>query len=307
MKEAVPNYYHKFKCIAGRCKHSCCIGWEIDIDEDTMALYQSLVGEMGERIRAHIEGDEPHFTLQADERCPFLNEQGLCEIICAYGDGALCDICTLHPRFRNFYSSFVEVGLGLCCEEAAGIILRESEKFSIVLPQEVCLSEEEEVFFNTRQKIFGVLQNREKSIGARFLQLAQAFGFEFDFSLEKLSALYLSLERLDEQWTEELNRLSGFVFTKEIFENDAFQILFEQLAVYFVFRHLAEAMWDGMYAERIGFALLSCYCIGALSASYIKEKGTVSMETMIDIVRMYSSEVEYSEENMETILYSFTI
>ena len=43
MKEVFPNYYEKFECIKGLCKHSCCIGWEIDIDEDTLLLYNSLV------------------------------------------------------------------------------------------------------------------------------------------------------------------------------------------------------------------------------------------------------------------------
>ena len=35
MKIFAPDYYRDFKCSAGNCKHSCCIGWEIDIDEDT--------------------------------------------------------------------------------------------------------------------------------------------------------------------------------------------------------------------------------------------------------------------------------
>ena len=31
----VPFYYKEFHCIADACKDSCCIGWEIDIDEET--------------------------------------------------------------------------------------------------------------------------------------------------------------------------------------------------------------------------------------------------------------------------------
>lgn len=33
MKYKVPSYYKDFKCIAGSCKHTCCEGWEIDVDE----------------------------------------------------------------------------------------------------------------------------------------------------------------------------------------------------------------------------------------------------------------------------------
>ena len=38
----VPSYYKKFKCIAGECKHSCCKGWEIDIDEKSLARYENI-------------------------------------------------------------------------------------------------------------------------------------------------------------------------------------------------------------------------------------------------------------------------
>lgn len=27
----VPDYYPAFRCIAERCRHTCCAGWEIDI------------------------------------------------------------------------------------------------------------------------------------------------------------------------------------------------------------------------------------------------------------------------------------
>ena len=42
MKLYAPKYYKNFKCIADRCPHSCCIGWEIDIDRTTLTKYESL-------------------------------------------------------------------------------------------------------------------------------------------------------------------------------------------------------------------------------------------------------------------------
>ena len=302
MKEAVPNYYHKFQCIADRCNHNCCIGWEIDIDEETMVRYSAMDGEMWERIRHAISGEVPHFILQAGDRCPFLNEAGLCDIICECGEEALCEICTLHPRFRNFYADFIETGLGLCCEEAARIILSETHKFSMVLPQDVSLLDEERLFFARRQKIFDILQDREKSIKARFSILASAFGFNFNFSLDALCSLYLSLERLDEAWTKEIDALKGFSFDGGIFEDEAFQIRFEQLSVYFVFRHLTEAMWDGGYESRVRFVLMSCYYIGALWARHRAKKGHLKLDELADIARRYSAEVEYSEENLEILM-----
>ena len=304
MLEVYPNYYKKFKCIAGKCTHSCCIGWEIDIDESAMSKYRSLSTAVGDKIRKNIEGDVPHFKLQKGDRCPFLNENGLCDIIIECSEEYLCDICAEHPRFRNFYTSFTETGLGLCCEEAARIILFDKETFSISLPEDVELSEDEKDFFIKRKEIFSVLQNREKSIAERFSELCEQFGFKFGFSLENMFDEYISLERLDEEWTAELEKLQRFSFDGEIFKETAFQIPFEQLAVYFIFRHLSEALWDDDYGARIKFALKSCYLIGALWWKNKCECGYINSEKMVDLVRMYSAEVEYSEENLDKLIYS---
>ncbi len=300
MQELYPNYYHKFNCIADRCRHSCCVGWEIDIDAETMARYEAIETPMGDTIRKHIEGEDPHFILGPGDRCPFLQEDGLCELIIECGENVLCDICRLHPRFRNFYENAVETGLGLCCEEAARIILTEQEKFKISLPRDTDLSEE--AFFAIRDTIFYILQEREKTIYDRFCSLAKKFGLSFSFSLETLQKTYLSLERLDEAWTDCLTTLDGFTFDETIFRDEAFAIPFEQLCVYFIFRHLTDAMWDGEYEKRVRFALVSCYVIGALWANCKQEKGTLTLEDMVEIVRLYSSEIEYSEENTETLM-----
>ena len=34
MKRYAPAYYPRFACLADRCRHSCCIGWEIEVDEE---------------------------------------------------------------------------------------------------------------------------------------------------------------------------------------------------------------------------------------------------------------------------------
>lgn len=60
MKYIKPDFYDAFHCIASRCRHSCCVGWEIDIDGDTADLYSSdepldfIVEDDGE-----ADGDSP--------------------------------------------------------------------------------------------------------------------------------------------------------------------------------------------------------------------------------------------------------
>lgn len=304
MKEAVPGYYHKFKCLAGRCTHSCCVGWEIDVDDVTLAFYNTLPNEMGERIRKNITGSPPHFVLDEKEQCPFLNENGLCDIICTCGEEALCDICSLHPRFRNFYDSFVETGLGLCCEEAARLILEESAPFSLVMPEDVQLSAEEEQFFALRERIFDCLRDRTKTIFERFSALGEAFGFVVPFSFGELLAQYEALERLDENWSEMLCAVRNFSFDNAILSDSAFSVPLEQLTVYFIFRHLTEALYDGLFSERVRFSVMSSCFVAALWSFVLKETGEISPQKMADVARMYSAEVEYSEQNVEILLQS---
>lgn len=284
MKEVFPNYYKKFKCIADKCKHSCCIGWEIDIDSETMELYNSLNGEFAEKIRDSITGEVPHFVLTKDDRCPFLNKSGLCDIIRELGEGAICDICYLHPRFSNFYEDFTETGLGLCCEEAVRLILTEEEKFSLPLP----VQKEGYEFFEERGEVFGILQNRNVTILKRLKNLAKIYGLKFEFLNEELYKFYMSLEQLDKNWENELEKLKNAKHEdiEDIFERDDLQILFEQLACYFIFRH---------FESGISFTLLSCWVLGAIFSS------CENLEQMFDIVRMYCSEIEYSEENVEKV------
>ena len=130
MKIRKPAYYDRFHCIAGACTDTCCAGWEIDIDEDSLEKYLKETGEFGTLLRKKIRlpdpesGEPAHFILSARDRCPFLNEANLCEIYAHMGEGALSQICTDHPRFYEWYADLREMGIGICCEEACRIILQ---------------------------------------------------------------------------------------------------------------------------------------------------------------------------------------
>ena len=93
MKLYAPEYYKKFKCIADKCDHGCCIGWEIDVDAVTLEKYKRLKNHYAESILNSISTDDtPHFVLCEGERCPHLDERGLCKIIINAGEEYLCDI-----------------------------------------------------------------------------------------------------------------------------------------------------------------------------------------------------------------------
>lgn len=128
MKLIAPDHLPAFRCIAGKCRHTCCAGWEIGIDGESLPRFLAVP-----EIAAHVSmEDTPQLRLLADERCPFLNADGLCDMILRYGEAMLCQTCRDHPRFRNFWSDRVELGLGLVCEEAGRLILGSEKPLRLI-------------------------------------------------------------------------------------------------------------------------------------------------------------------------------
>ncbi len=326
MKLFAPNYYKEFKCMASRCSHNCCIGWEIDVDEVSLEKYKKVDGEFGKKLAESIEFqplenggeqfDNPHFKLGEDERCPFLNSENLCEIIINCGENHLCQICADHPRFRNFYENSTEIGLGLCCEAAAEIALFQKEKMTIELLRDDgysidCDPETEQAeihFFAKRKRAFDILQDRQKTLEQRFYELAKSF----DFTPKKLQLseqidFYLSLEILDPAWEQMLEKYKYSNKANLYSEtSNEIELPLEQLAVYLVFRHLAseQAVYDGddtSLCEGLAFCVHAVNFVRNLLALTAAEKGELTRSDVVEIVRMYSSEIEYSEDNTQAL------
>lgn len=286
--EIRPDYYDDFKCIAGECKHNCCIGWEIDIDDATLKKYKNIGGELQKKLQSCIAlKPTAHFILGENERCPFLNNDNLCELITKGGEDLLCQICSDHPRFYNDVCGITEKGVGLSCEAAAELILRKVSPFRLICDAPI----PNEDFFNLRNEIFAILQDREKSINER---IAGVLAFaDAALPLKEINWIdvYKKLERLDTVWEEYLNSTDCISF--DIPENLALPC--EQLLCYFIYRHLSAALEDFLFSERIQFAVLSCLVIISLNK-------TKTLEEMLEVSRLYSSEIEYSDQNIDVLL-----
>lgn len=306
MLNIVPNYYAQFKCIAGACRHNCCIGWEIDIDEDTAAFYQDYSGPMAKRLQSDIDfsADPPHFIIRKHERCPFLNRENLCDIIIEMGEEHICQICTDHPRFHNDLPGRIESGLGLCCEEAARLILSQKEPVAFVANDNEDLpeSDEEDEIITYRDEVITFLQRRDLSIDRRIENLQLPLSIDLDQWLPFIQ----DLEILDPVWPKLLTELSkcweqidwtGF----DDHMKDR-QIEYEQLLVYLIYRHMANAPSLDDADTRAAFAVLGYRLVHALGAAIFTLRGTFTFEDQVELVRLFSSEIEYCEDNLYAIL-----
>lgn len=299
MKLYAPKYYTDFICIADRCTHSCCVGWEIDVDSAAMQKYLSLPHGYGDTLRESIDTDgTPHFKLDKRDRCPHLNSKNLCKIILELGEDCLCDICREHPRFYNYSSLGREVGLGIACEEACRIVLN-SDSF-----ETVCIgtsSEDEyESEFDTvalREKIYSILADPALTHRDKLLKLQ----LEFDFSLScitdsEVKDLIDSLEFLDESHRDRFK-----AYSSEYEAPASLERALERLLAYFVFRHCTEECDENTYRASLGM----CLFLTRLFASVAANEKAESERELIEIARMISEEIEYSESNTEALKLEF--
>ena len=175
-----PDYYKDFHCIADKCRHTCCAGWEIDVDDDALERFLS-----DPSIAPHISGNS--ITLDSSERCPFLREDGLCKMILEHGEDFLCDICTEHPRFYNEYEDCTEGGIGLVCEEACRLIIEKQEDFCLIPPKP--LPSSIKTVFDTTKSLSSRLHILKNKVST---------------SLTRASFIS-TLEVLDPKWTDLIN------------------------------------------------------------------------------------------------------
>ena len=160
MRIRKPSFYDDFRCIAAQCPDSCCKEWDVAVDGEKAALYRSLPGELGDRLRFFLKEDAgvTYLTLE-DGRCPMWRADGLCRIQAELGEQALCKTCREFPRLTHDYGGFVELGLELSCPEAARILLsRESWDW-------VCLGEKPASGDREEETMALLLQTREEAMG----------------------------------------------------------------------------------------------------------------------------------------------
>ncbi len=296
-----PPYYREFKCIASACRHSCCIDWEIGIDETTYAKYKQI-GEILETVEVCEDG--PCFALKEDGRCPHLNDEGLCKIILNHGEAYLSEICENHPRFYHVINSGrTEAGLGIVCEEACRLILEDEAPFSLSKTEELDETEPyDEVLFDAlpqRDRIISIIEENER-FEAILSRLETAFAIPMPYTSDEWLDRFLSLEILDAAWEKVLQAMRGkFLRTNQ--KNMGYDRYYKRLLIYFVYRHVSIADGEENLRARLAFAMLSVRVIRSL----FEEASTQTKEMLIDHARRYSAEIEYSEDNTEELIFSF--
>lgn len=314
----VPSYYNSFRCTADKCSDNCCIGWEIEIDSDTAEYYRSVGGSFGKRLKENIS-KENSFILK-EERCPFLNGNNLCDIIINCGEAHLCQICRDHPRYFEWYGNIKEGGIGLSCEEGARLILTQ-DSWDI---SESFVDEEEEpvdeelfaVLRRSREEIFSLLDGEgtwnEKL--CEIIDYAEKLQFMIDNieteaeytpytgnaegNFRALTTLFADFEPIDDQWKKALIEAfsSEGVLTTPKAEEEKYML---NICRYFIWRYFLKGVFDGEILSKVKLAVVSVIFIKFMT------DGVPLIDTWIEKSKLYSKEMEYSDENRE-LFYDYT-
>ena len=169
-----PDYYEEFSCIAGDCPDTCCRGWQIVIDEESISRYRTVVEHYREVLDKNIDWKEEVFNLDEQKRCAFLTKENLCDMYKNLGKDSLCKTCRTYPRHIEEFENIREINLSLSCPEVARILINKKEPVSYISEE----TEENEEFDefdpflfscleDTREVVTRILQSREWDISVR--------------------------------------------------------------------------------------------------------------------------------------------
>lgn len=297
MKLVTPSFYKDFECIAGECPDSCCQGWEVDADKESLAYYKTISGEIRERIDTVLDKDEFNntiFRLTKNKRCPFLNDDNLCDMHIAIGGEHTPFTCRTFPRFINDFGGTREMGISFSCPVASDMMWNLKEPFDFVseinsAPPSLNDIDAETYFFllTSRKKAYSIVQNKNKPVKERLSELLD-FGLELQSELDDYDEgvngidffeVFNNPEVINEEWVQKVNSAnkSGLVLDTKQNEN---------IAMYFLFRYFLNAVYDLDVLSKIKMAV-----IGVLVPTYFGNDSWT--------MHLWSKETEHSDVNME--------
>ncbi len=205
------NGFDNFVCIAEKCPKSCCIGWQIVIDETSLQKYKTAAGGFARELQAGIDEREKCFRQNAG-RCSMLRSDGLCDLQKNMGEDYLCNTCRLYPRHEEDFLDLREETLTLSCPEVTRMLLdpvyvygfTEEENDEADDPEEYqdCdLFLLDELAY-AREKMAALIKRRDIPFQTRLAMIgAAAFDMQYSYDVGNVALIGKTCERFDETYS----------------------------------------------------------------------------------------------------------
>lgn len=230
MRRVRPDYYKKFQCIADKCTITCCQEWKIGVDNETNRKWKKLlppdtVVDKKKNLSAYTVKKDGMRVIALDEkhRCPFLNEEKLCRLLCTYTDRVLSDTCTQFPREVHRFSTHEEETLMPCCPAVIDIWKDAKE---IVFPK--VDREYKNLLFVIREHMMELLEDSTQRLEDQLKQ-----GFYILLELNKQDSLTMQLinEYFSSESAAQLREAIAQIPMDELDSMDECNELLQDLAV----------------------------------------------------------------------------
>lgn len=141
MEYITADYYPRFMCKCGECRHNCCNGWPVTISKReydrlmeapcSEAYHEQLKNAL--RMNFRPEDDRyAHIVHDKYGNCMLQRRDGLCGLQVELGEAVLPDVCRLYPRNRRCTGGENECALSGSCEAVVETLLKHTEPLHFV-------------------------------------------------------------------------------------------------------------------------------------------------------------------------------
>ena len=158
------DYYDKFKCKCGDCRHVCCGGWGITVSDteyfrllglecspETRSVLDCALAVVDDPCPERYAMMKPSYT----GKCRLINDAGLCSLQIECGEEVLPAVCRTYPRSLTDSHA----GCSASCERVVEMLMRDTPlTFSAPLPEPMAA-------------YVKALQSREKPLNERISAL----------------------------------------------------------------------------------------------------------------------------------------
>ncbi len=335
MKHIYPKYYKEFKCIANLCPDSCCKDWDVELDDKAEQFYNTVDTPFGEKIRSlTVDGDDGNriFINRADKRCPFWNDDMLCDIFINLGEEHLCETCANFPRITQDYACFTEHMLSFACPVASKLMLNSdtNEQYADFEDKGLDFSEVEyneeymRFLLEARTMIVNILSDRTMPFADRLktailvnaqvqdlidddnYNIAEISTVATGLQCEKANCefvfdLHQRLEIISNRWRELVEEAGKTCNIEVSAEYDCY---YETLALYYVYIYYLQAI--DSYNVMLPLQRLVCaYIVISRVENVLRGDKEFDFEQFSRVMQKYSKEVEHSYENSDILEFEF--
>lgn len=208
--------YNDFKCTANKCKFTCCEGWDINIDKDTYERWEKNEKDSTYLLNGvktkECNGKEEYFiNKETFEKCPFLDCEGLCNIVKSHGEGYLSKTCHSFPRMNNDFGHKRELSLSCACPEVVEILDKIHEKIGME-PKSSNDEEEDLLELKIRESLINIIYEDKFSLDERLL-----IGFDMLLNIledESYTSEEILLEELEKYSDNEYRKEVAYVYNE---------------------------------------------------------------------------------------------